>query len=325
MQGGNLNHMGIDRTPSKSTLAYANEHRSWEIYRAMFENLVSRIQPGLSRKSKSRGFKGKLFSVDSTTIDLCLSVYPWAKFHHKKGAVKVHTVLDHDGLIPVFADTTHGRVHDGKAFRAMFTGNPNLFPPQSVIAMDRAYVDYELFGEMSGRDVWFVTRLKSNAAYRVVETHAPPRKSNIVSDEVIELTSRKGEACGHCLRRVVAWDDEKKTELFFKQIKQNLKIKSFVGTSENAVKTQIYCALCAIVLLNHLKQISDSRRNQCKEKSFSFPDMVMMLRISLFRCVSLDDWLSNPFIPPPETTRNYQQNLCLFGQQAQGRGLFSEE
>ncbi|MCK9182859.1 MAG: IS4 family transposase [Fibrobacteraceae bacterium] len=351
MQGGNLNHMGIDRTPSKSTLAYANEHRSWEIYRDMSGNLVARIQPGLSRKSKSRGFKGKLFSVDSTTIDLCLSVYPWAKFHHKKGAVKVHTVLDHDGLIPVFADTTHGRVHDGNAFRAMFTGNPNLFPPHSVIAMDRAYVDYELFGEMSGRDVWFVTRLKSNAAYRVVETHAPPRKGNVVSDEVIELTSRKGEACGHCLRRVVVWDDEKKTELvllcnnlkfgattiagiyrqrwqvelFFKQIKQNLKIKSFVGTSENAVKTQIYCALCAIVLLNHLKQISDSRRNQCKEKSFSFSNMVMMLRISLFRCISLNDWLSNPFIPPPETTRNYQQNLCLFGQQAQGRGLFSEE
>lgn len=112
MQGGNLNHMGIDRTPGKPTPAYANEHRSWEIYRDMFENLVFEIQPWLSRKSKPSGFKGKLFSVDSTTIDLCLSVYPWAKFHHKKGAVKVHTVLDHDGLIPVFADTTHGRVHD---------------------------------------------------------------------------------------------------------------------------------------------------------------------------------------------------------------------
>ena len=250
-QGGNLNHMGIDRTPSKSTLAYANEHRSWKFYCDMFENLVSRIQPKLCRKSKSKGFKGKLFSVDSTTIDLCLSVYPWAKFHHKKGAVKVHTVLDHDGLIPVFADTTHGRVHDGKAFRAMFTGNPNLFPPQSVIAMDRAYVDYEFFGEMSERNVWFVTRLKSNAVYKVVETYALPQKSNIISDEVIKLTSEKGGACGYYLRRVVVWDDEKKmevvllcnnlkfgattianiykqrwqVELFFKQIKQNLKIK----------------------------------------------------------------------------------------------------
>jgi len=290
----------------------------------MFENLVSRIQPRLSRKSKPRGFKGKLFSVDSTTIDLCLSVYPWARFHHRKGAVKVHAVLDHDGLIPMFADTPHGRIHDGKAFRAMFTGSPDLFPPQSVIAMDRAYVDYELFGEMSERDVWFVTRLKSNAVYKVVETHAPPQKSNIVSDEVIELASQKGGACGYYLRRVVVWDDEKKMKLFFKQIKQNLKIKSFVGTSENAVKPRIYCALCAIVLLNYLKQISDSRRSQCKEKSFSFSNMVMMLRISLFRCISLDDWLSNPFIPPPETTRNCQQNLYLFGQHVQGRGLFSE-
>jgi len=340
MQGGNLNHMGIDRTPSKSTLAYANEHRPWEIYRDMFESLVAEIQPKLSRTSKPRGYKGKLFSVDSTTIDLCLSVYPWATFHHKKGAVKVHTVLDHDGLIPVFADTTHGRVHDSKAFSTMFHGNPNLFPAHSVIAMDRAYVDYELFGEMTKRNVWFVTRLKSNAVYKVITAYQPPQNSNIVSDEDIEFTSQTGLRCGYRLRRVVVLNDKDEelvllcnnlqfgattvanvykqrwqVELFFKQIKQNLKIKSFVGTSENAVKTQIYCALCAIVLLNYLKHISDSKRKQCREKSFSFSNMVVMLRISLFRSISLNEWLANPFVPPPESSKNHQQNLILFGQQ----------
>jgi hypothetical protein len=340
MQGGNLNHMGIDRTPSKSTLAYANEHRPWEIYRDMFESLVAEIQPKLTRKSKPRGFKGKLFSADSTTVNLCLSVYPWAKFHHRKGAVKVHTLLDHDGLIPVFADTTHGRVHDSRAFSAMFHDHPHLFPAQSVVAMDRAYVDYELFGEMTMRDVWFVTRLKANAVYKVITEYSPPMNGNIISDEDIELTSQKGVLCGYTLRRVVVRDDKGEelvllcnnlgfgattvaniykqrwqVELFFKQIKQNLKIRSFVGTSENAVKTQIYCALCAIVLLNYLKNISDSKRKQCKEKSFSFSNMVVMLRISLFRSIGLNEWLANPFVPPPETSNNLQQNLILFGQQ----------
>ena len=347
MQGGNLSHMGIERTPTKSTLAYANEHRPWQIYKDMFESMVAEIQPKISRKSKPRGYKGKLFSVDSTTIDLCLSVFPWAKFHHKKGAVKIHTLLDHDGLLPVFADATTGRVHDSKAFRAMFHDHPHLFPSGSVVAMDRAYVDYELFGEMTKRDVWFVTRLKSNAVFKVVETYTPPQNSSIISDEDIELTSQKGSSCGYRLRKVVVHDDVKdidlvllcnnlqfgattiasiykqrwQVELFFKQIKQNLKIKSFVGTSENAVKTQIFCALCAIVLLNYLKSVSDSKRNQCKEKSFSFSNMVVMLRISLFRNTDLNVWLANPFVPPPEITRNHQQNLLLFGQQIHGEGV----
>lgn len=340
MQGGNLNHMGIDRIPQKSTLAYANEHRTWEIYKDMFNALVAEIQPKLFLKNKPKNFKGKLFSIDSTTIDLCLSLYRWAKFHHQKGAVKIHTVLDHDGLLPVFADITHGRVHDSKAFSAMFYGNPKLFPPQSVLAMDRAYIDYELFGKMTERNVWFVTRLKANAVYTVVQKYEVPLNSNILSDEIIELTSQAGMCCGYRLRRVVVLTDKGEelvllcnnlkfgattvasiyklrwqVELFFKQIKQNLKIKSFVGTSENAVKTQIYCALCAIVLLNYLKSISDSKRTECKEKSFSFSNMVVMLRISLFRTINLDEWLINPFIPPPETGQNRHQITDLFGQQ----------
>lgn len=345
-QGGHLNHMGIDKIPKKSSLSYANQHRSWEVYRDMFEAMVAHLHSKIDRKSKPKGFKGNLLSIDSTTIDLCLKLFPWAKFHHRKGAVKVHTVLDHDGLIPVFADITNGRTHDSKAFRAMLGEHPNLFPEDCWVAMDRAYNDYLTFGEMTERNIWFVTRIKSNALYRVEETREVPQNSNIISDEVIELTSAKGKLCGYYLRRVVVNDVENnrtiellcnnlkfgattiasmykqrwQVELFFKQIKQNLKIKSFVGTSENAVKTQIYCALCAIVLMNYLKSVSDSKRKACKEKSFSFSNMASLLRISLFRCSSLDEWLTNPFIPPPEYSQNHQQNLYLFGQPNSGGG-----
>lgn len=345
-QGGHLNHMGIEKIPKKSSLSYANQHRSWEIYRDMFEAMVANFHSRIDRKSKPKGFKGKLLSIDSTTIDLCLALFPWAKFHHRKGAVKVHTVLDHDGLIPVFADITDGRKHDSKAFCSMLSEHPSLFPEDCWVAMDRAYNDYLTFGEMTERNIWFVTRIKSNAVYRVEESRNVPQNSNIDSDEVIELTSAKGQLCGYYLRRVVVDDVENdrkiellcnnlkfgattiaamykqrwQVELFFKQIKQNLKIKSFVGTSENAVKTQIYCALCAIVLMNFLKSVSDSKRTACREKSFSFSNMASLLRISLFRCSSLDEWLANPFVPPPEYSPNHQQNLHLFGQPIYGGG-----
>jgi len=345
MQGGNLNHMGIDKIPGKSSLSYANANRPWLIYKDMFEHMVTELQPKISGSSKPGKFKGKLFSVDATTIDLCLSLFSWAKFRKKKGAVKIHTVLDHDGLMPVFAAITDGKVHDVTAFKEMVKDEAR-FPKDCVIAMDRAYNDYKLFGELTRTNRWFVTRLKSNAEYAVIEKHEVPSGRQILSDETIELTSLKGKDCGYYLRKIVVWDDVKKKEitlvcnnlkfgsstiagfykerwqieLFFKQIKQNLKIKSFVGTSENAVKIQIYSALCAILLLRYLKSVSDSIRAKCKEKSFSFSNMVMMLRISLFRLMRLDEWLLNPFLPPPSAPTCEQLNLSLFGQHNSGGG-----
>jgi hypothetical protein len=323
MQGGNLNHMGIERIAKKSSLSYANEHRSWMIYRDMFEFLVKSLQSSTGKESKPKGYKGKLFSVDSTTIDLCLSMFPWARFHHKKGAVKMHALLDHDGLLPVFATVTEGRTHDSKAFWAMVVDHPELFPEDCWVAMDRAYVDYLLFNTMTERNIWFVTRLKINAVYETKRKRKVPENSAIISDEEIQLTSAKGELCEYLLRKVIVWDKANnreiillcnnmnfgattiaamykqrwQIELFFKQIKQSVKIRSFVGTSENAVKTQIYCALCAIVLLNHLKGVSDSSKEERKDQNFSFSNMVVMLRISLFRYVALDEWLRNPFNP----------------------------
>lgn len=346
MQGGNLNHMGIERIAKKSSLAYANEKRPWEMYKEMFEFLVRSLQPNISRKSKPRGFKGKLFSIDSTTIDLCLSLFPWAKFHHRKGAVKIHTLLDHDGLLPVFATVTDGATHDSRAFRTMFHKHPELFPDDCWVAMDRAYVDYKLFGEMTERNVWFVTRLKSNAVFEKIHDREIPANSGIVSDEEIQLTSAKGQLCGYLLRKVTVWDEKNQREivllsnnmkfgastiaamykqrwqieLFFKQVKQNLRIKSFVGTSENAVKTQIYCALCAIVLLNHLKSFSDSKREVKAGQCFSFSNMVVMLRISLFRYVYLNEWLQNPFEPSPYELQSVAIPIPHLGQHESGGG-----
>ena len=336
MQGGNLAHMGILNLPKVSSLSYANSKRPWQIFRDMFEYMVELYQGSLNLKSKPGNYKGKLFSLDSTVIDLCLSIFDWAKFRVTKGAIKVHTLLDHDGLIPVFADITNGKAHDINPLRELVR-NTSKLPANSVVAMDRAYVDYELYGEMTDKKYWFVTRLKSNALYEVIEEREAPKGRNIKSDEVIKLTSAAGLKCTCLLRRVVVWDETNQkditllsnhlnfgastisgiykkrweVELFFKQIKQNLKIKSFVGTSENAVKIQIYSALCSILLTKYLKSISDSKRLVCKEKSFSFSNMMMMLRISLFRYSNLDDWLANPFIAPPRSQISSTQEVLV--------------
>jgi len=179
--------------------------------------------------------------------------------------------------------------------------------------MDRAYVDYELYGEMTDKKYWFVTRLKSNALYEVIEEREAPKGRNIKSDETnqkdITLLSNHLNFGASTISGIYKkrWE----VELFFKQIKQNLKIKSFVGTSENAVKIQIYSALCSILLTKYLKSISDSKRLVCKEKSFSFSNMMMMLRISLFRYSNLDDWLANPFIAPPRSQISSTQEVLV--------------
>lgn len=350
-QGNGLNHIYMDKVPKPSALSYALAHRPWEVYRDMFESLVKVVKPKLSKKRGLNGMKTRLFSVDSTTIDLCLSMYPWAKFHHAKGAVKIHTVLDHAGLIPVFAHITEGRTHDVKAFKEGVMPDFD-FPKGSIVAMDRGYVDYGLFNTMTTKGIFFVTRLKDNAVFEEVELQARSKSTEdgaVRRDVHIKLTSAKGSLCPHTLRSVTIWIAEKKkemviltnilhlaastigaiykqrwqVELFFKQIKQNLHIKSFLGTSENAVKAQIYSALCTVLLLQDLKNISDSMRTKIHKVTFSFSNMVTMLRINLFHYHSLDEWLVNPFIAPRMGTQIQSQTIDLFGQHENGgRGSF---
>lgn len=310
---GKLNHLGIDKAPPKSTLSYANSNRPWELYMALFYLILEscrEIAPGKKRKFR---FKNKLLSMDATTIDLCLSLFPWAEFRQTKGAVKLHMVLDHEGYMPVFAHITDGKCHEVKVAQTM------AFPKGSIVVFDRGYYDLKMFHEWTTQGVYFVTRLKGNAAYMVVEDRPVPQNSNILSDQVIKfIWPNTKKRCPSLLRRIVAWDarnnkevvfltnhlkfgattigaiyrDRWEIELFFKVLKQHLKIKTFVGTSPNALKTQIWTALITVLLIKYMQFKSKCWLPLCR--------LVALLRLNLFTYRNLWAWLDDPFETPPE-------------------------
>ncbi len=312
---GKLVHLGVLKSPNKSTLSCANEHRSSELFRDLFWSLMGRFRAtgklGIHGKRRFR-FKNKLLSFDSTTISLCLSLFPWASFRRAKGGVKVHVLLDHGDYMPSFVHISKAKLHDARVL-AMLSLSPG-----SIVAMDRAYNDYKQFAQWTEQGVYFVTRMKDNAVYEVVEAREVPRHRNILSDEIIVLTGTGAQAkCPHQLRRIVVWDEENereivlltnhlefgattiaeiykerwKIELFFKALKQNLKIKSFVGTSENALRIQIWTALIAMLLLKWLHHLSRA--------AWSLSNLATMLRLSLFTYRDLHEWLHDPFQNPP--------------------------
>jgi hypothetical protein len=310
---GKLNHLGLKTAPKKSTLAYANAHRSWEFYQNVFfylHDFCHKENPG--KKARFR-FKNKLFSLDSTTVDLCLSLFPWADFRQTKGAIKLHLLLDHDGYMPEFAIITDGKTTDVK------TAYHFNLPAGSIVAVDRAYCDFDLFWKWNCSHIFFVTRLKDNAAYKVVEDCPVPQNGNILTDQIICFTGPKTKlSYPGILRRVVIWDDENKQEtelltnhltfgastigwiyrdrweieLFFKVLKQYLKIKTFVGTTPNALKTQIWTALIAVLLIRYLHFRSKYNLPLCR--------LIALLRLNLFSYRNLWDWLDDPFETPPE-------------------------
>jgi len=318
---GKLSHLGIEAT-ARSSLSYANGHRPWQLFENVFYELLERVRGSVALPRKFR-FKNKLVSLDSTVIDLCLSMYDWAKFRRTKGAVKLHLVLDHDGYLPCFGVITDGGVHDVKVAQQL------SFAPGTVVVDDRGYNDYGLFGRWTAQGVFFVTRLKDNAQYEVVEAHAPPQNRGILCDQTIRLTGLGAqEKCPHLLRRVEAvredtgetlvfltnhhklgastiaaiYKDRWSIELFFKAIKQNLKIKTFVGTSPNAVKTQIWCALISMLL----------RYLQLRSRfGWSLSNLVALLRMNLFTHRDLEAWLNEPFGVPPDPASTAQQGTLV--------------
>ena len=319
---GKLKHLGIS-APSRSTLAYANEHRPWQLYRAVFQALLGRCQSAVPARRKFR-FKHKLVSLDSTVIDLCATLFDWAKFRRTKGAVKLHCLLDHDGYLPSVVVVTEGKRHDVRVARTL------RFDPGTIVVMDRGYVDYAWFGRLTIEGVFFVTRLKDNALYRVVERRRPPERSPVQRDEVIRLTGVAAETkCPHDLRRVEVYDPEKdetlvfltnqlafgattiaaiykdrwQIELFFKALKQNLKIKTFVGTSANALKVQVWTALIAMLLLKYLQLRS--------RFAWSLSNLVALLRMNLFTHRDLWAWLDHPYAEPPPIWAPQQEVLAL--------------
>ena len=308
---GKVKHLGIETAPCRSTLSYANEKRSWRLYEAVFYQLLEKVRMVAPTKKKFR-FKNKLFSLDATLIELCVSLFDWATYRQTKGAVKLHLLLDHDGYFPAFAHITDGRTHEVKIAQNL------TFPKGSIVVMDRGYVDYALFARWKEEGVWFVSRQKDNANYTVIEERPVPLHRSIVADQLITLNVYYSKQhYPYPLRRIELWDDTKKEsivlltnhmtfgattiaaiykdrwqiEVFFKTIKQNLKIKTFVGTSANALMIQIWTALITILLLKYMMFRS--------QFGWSLSNLIAMLRYNLFTYRNLWEWIDSPYEVPP--------------------------
>ena len=321
---GKLRHLAMVKAPSKSTLSYANAHRPWQMFEDLFyETLKFCRQAAPSKKFR---FKNKLLSLDSSTISLCLAMFPWAKFRRTKGAIKLHLLLDHDGYLPSYAYIENAKRHDITIARKL------ALSPGSIIAMDRAYNDYKLYAQWTQNDIYFVTRLKQNADFMFVEVRDIPQNRNIIADDLIMFTGYYAQKdCPYPLRRIVVWDPEKdreivlltnhldfgattvaaiykdrwQIEIFFKALKQNLKVKTFVGTSENALYIQIWTALIAMLLIKFL---------QFKSKiSWSLSNLIAFLRWNLFTYRNLWEWIDKPFETKPIVPESVQYSLAFKG------------
>ena len=322
---GKLEHLGIPRAPKRSNLAYANEHRLWQLFQTVFEQLLGKCQAvvaGRGSRKKFR-FKNKLVSLDSSVVDLSLSLFDWAQFCRTKGAIKLHLLLDHDGYLPSFAVITPGKTSDIRVARQLH------FDPGTILVMDRGYVDYEWFVQLTRQKVYFVTRLKDRASFEVVEERPAPTRGNILKDQVIFFHSQAQPEQEYFFRTVELWNEEKQesvvfltnhlefgpttiaaiykdrwqVELFFKAVKQNLKIKTFLGTSPNAVKTQIWTALIAMLILRYLQLLSSF--------GWSLSNLVALLRHQLLVYRDLFAWLNARFEGPPQAVVAEQMQLAL--------------
>jgi putative transposase len=291
-QSHRLYHLG-SASLTRTTLSRINESKPHQLYEALFNKLLARC---LSKpQSHDFRFKNPVYSLDSTTIDLCLSLFPWANFRSTKGAVKLHVGLNHAGYLPEFSCVTDGKVHD------VTVGRQLPFPKGSIVAVDRAYTDYEWFNTLNTKGIYFVSRQKTNARYRVVERHPVNKARGITSDQLIEYIGHYAKKSYAGKMRRVGYRDVQtgkhyvfitnhlelsaktiaaiykarwQIEIFFKFIKQNLKIKSFVGTSANAVMTQIWIALCSYLMIMYLKFVHGLTRTG--------QQLMRILQINLF-------------------------------------------
>lgn len=313
-----LYHLGA-AVATRSSLARVNEQQPYDLYEALFGKLLARCQ-SVSPKHRFR-FKNKLYSLDASTIDLCLSVFPWADFRTTKGAIKLHVGLDHDGYLPTFLAITEGRVHEVNLARTL------TLPKSSIVVFDRGYTDYTWYNHLNSQGVYFVTRQRRNACYRVIERHPIPAGTSVTSDQTIQLTGTKAACYAGTLRRIGYRDPETgkhyvfltnnvhlsartiaaiykerwQIELFFKWIKQNLKIKTFLGTSRNAVLTQIWVAMCMYLLIAYLQFMS--------QLGLGMQQILRLLQLNLFERRDLMALLRGD---PPEPTASPLQTRLRF-------------
>jgi hypothetical protein len=323
---GKLRHLGLPEAPRRSTLAYANKHRPWQLYEEMFHQVLGQCQSvaaiGSGKRRKFR-FKNKLMSMDASVIDLCASVFDWAAYRKTKGAVKLHLLLDHDGHLPCYAVITEGKQHEIKVARQLH------FEPGTILAIDRGYIDYDWFADLTAQGVYFVTRMKTNADYVVIEERELPKRKGLLRDQIICFTRDAEAGLDRYYRRIEFYDEEQdrvlvfvtnhlklaaatvaevykqrwQIELFFKALKGSLHVRTFVGTSANALKTQIWAALIAMLLIKFLQLRSTF--------GWSLSNLVALLRQQLFVYRDLWIWINDPFHAPPPLPRAEQLPLPL--------------
>mgnify|MGYP001618830380 FL=1 len=316
-----LYHMGIRGGISRTTLAKANENRDWRIYADFAQVLIQTARGLYVNDPFAVELEQTVYALDSTTIDLCLSLFPWARFRKRKAAVKLHTLLDLRGNIPSFIKITDGKRHDVHIL-------DELIPePGSYYVMDRGYLDFTRLHAFSLRLAFFVTRAKTNLRYRRVDSKPVDKATGVRSDQTIVLTGiNTAEHYPDKLRRVRFFDVENKkklvfltndfslppesiallykqrwqVELFFRWIKQHLRIKAFFGTSENAVKTQVWIAISVYVLVAIVK-----KRLHLKQSLYT---ILQILSISVFEKEPLFQILTNyersGLLPEPDNQLN---------------------
>ena len=303
-----LYHLGV-KPVARSTFADANSQRPASFFEALFTLMYRRCQP-LAPKHKFR-FKNKLFSLDATVVSLCLSLFPWARFRRTKGGIKLHTLLDHDGYLPAFVAISPAREHEVQRARSL------SLPKGSIVVEDMGYTDYDRYAQLTAQKIFFVTRQKRNARYEVLERRKVNKKQGLLSDQTIRLQAQE---CSIPLRRIAYRDaatgrryvfltnhfklaaktiadiykERWQIEIFFRFIKQNLKIKAFIGNSENAVLTQIYAALIVYLLLCYLKFMCNL--------NITLQNCIRILQLNLFRTCTWQE-----LFEPPEMIAD---NMC---------------
>lgn len=312
---GNLNHLDVNKAPSKSSISYQNARRNPKLFEEFYFSLLDYFGQQLNVPRTKLRIKAPIHLLDSTTISLCLSLFDWAKYKTTKGAVKMHTLLDYDGGLPLYVHITDGKTADNKGAYTI--------PIQAgaVIVADRYYNDLSMLNIWDSKKAFFVIRHKNNLQYEKVKEHDLPenRNQHILIDERIKLSNKASyHKYPKELRRVAVWDDENKQtielitnnfkwsaytiselyksrwaiEIFFRDIKQLLHIKTFIGTTENAVKIQIWTALITILLLKLLRNLANHK--------WYLSNLVAFLRLNLFVKIDLFHWLDNPFDRKPD-------------------------
>lgn len=307
---GNLNHLGIQRAPSKSSISYQNKRRDASLFKDLYFALLKQLGQHVKGKRVKLRIKVPVYLLDATVVSLCLSIFDWAKFRTQKGAIKMHTLLEYDGKLPTYVNITEGNVADNK-------GAYNIpLEKGAVIVADRFYNDFAMLNVWDSRGAYFVIRHKKNLRYKSIHERPLPEKraQHVLIDEEIELLNEQShERYPKRLRRVTIWDEKNQQvielitnhfnwaaqtignlykarweiEVFFRDIKQLLHIKTFIGTSKNAVMIQIWTALITILLLKYLKAIA--------KYGWYLSNLVSFIRLNIFVKINLQTWIDSPF------------------------------